>query len=703
MKLKLKLDKKTLLDFLIQNVEKIVFGIITLIFLMMLYSSLTGTSRYEKTPEQLQKDAKAGRDEIERTTFDGYTEAKLSESSSTSAAGTSPTGTTGASATPTTGSLPPAMPGKEIPDYVKQAKHSRDKIEEKPYAMTAPLDKRLFRAKRLRTDPVVLTVQDMRAVAGMGAFQVVQRDADEPGTGTERVRGKRWIVVTGLVPIEKQEAAYLEAFQASPGYDAARDCPQYIGYWVQRLEVTGQEGELDWSKAKEFLSRKEMKAAQEEWASNREMEIVDPKYLNNAMVFPLGPMVNRTWDADVAHEPEIPLMKAGDRTGGGAGRGAIRGGMMDRVPTGGRRMPGGALGPGGLPAGGRATGRRDAADDAANDTPFGDDDRNNDKDLEGAIEEEKYPSHLLFRFFDFHVEPGKRYVYRVRLALKNPNQEMKTSYLVKPELKDKKMLETKWSDATEPISVLRDTRIFVASVKPGRVTTEPSTEVLLTTWLDKKGVEIYKDFTVYRGSVINFTAEGKIVGNAENTGGMAGPMAGPMGGPMGGPEGATARRPAAGAAGGRGRGDGLGGLGAGAPAARPTPTQATESLKGNFVSDATMIDIRGGEKLRGLNARKPSSLTAAGEILVLNANGTLVIHNEFKEKATCDRMNGKSTSTATPAGDRRTPSPRAQTAPAGRRGPGLDNLEGGATRKPAGRTRQPAEGKQPKQNTGKGK
>ena len=54
MKLKLKLDKKTILEFLLQNVEKMVLGVVVLVFLMMLYSSLSSAGHFEKTPKQLQ-------------------------------------------------------------------------------------------------------------------------------------------------------------------------------------------------------------------------------------------------------------------------------------------------------------------------------------------------------------------------------------------------------------------------------------------------------------------------------------------------------------------------------------------------------------------------------------------------------------------------------------------------------------------------
>ena len=222
MKLKLKLDKKTLLDFLLQNVEKIVFGVIVLVFVLMLYSSLSTAGRFDKTPEELQADVAKGRHDIEST---------------------------------------PPDPKLEVIDYVSQAKRSRVRIEEKPYVNSVTWDPPLFENRPLRDAPPLFTVQELRGSAGMGAFHTVpaarleqpehrtRRNATSarigpsdsaagamPGlmparaAGGEDIRGQRWIVITGLVPIEKQETAYADTFKQSLGYDPQNDYPMYLGY-----------------------------------------------------------------------------------------------------------------------------------------------------------------------------------------------------------------------------------------------------------------------------------------------------------------------------------------------------------------------------------------------------------------------------------------------------------------------------------------
>ena len=98
--------------------------------------------------------------------------------------------------------------------------------------------------------------------------------------------------------------------------------------------------------------------------------------------------------------------------------------------------------------------------------------------------EQKPPAFLLLRYFDYKVEPGKHYVYRVRLALANPNyipppgrpptrersgvSNLKPGYLKDPKLAEKQWLETDWSEPSPVISMPRDTRVLALSVTPGR-------------------------------------------------------------------------------------------------------------------------------------------------------------------------------------------------------------------------------------------
>jgi hypothetical protein len=500
----------------------------------------------------------------------------------------------------------------------------------------------------------------------------------------EQLRGQRWIVVTGLVPIQKQELAYADTFKLSSGYDPQNDYPKYLGYWVERVEVDStNEAAPDWSKATTFISRKAIDSAMQEWPSSSSLEVVAPEYIEENLTFPLGPLVNHNWDATVAHEPEIPLQtigvpgQGGNSPGpmGGALRGNVRGlGPMGPMgPMGGimgGRMPSPTRGLSAGPAGSR-TGQQD---NSAEDTPFGTKSSNSDNpssnENASANEQEKGPpAYKLFRFFDFNVESGKRYVYRVRLALSNPNFDVKESFLKSPDLAKEKYLKTKWSEPSAAISTPRNTRVLLASVKPSRNNFDFSGEILMTTWVQRKGIEIFKEFTVTRGQVANYSDEtGKSVGGADLPASTPALMMGPGGpggrGPMEGskkegskkesskkegagktPAKADRTKTRTGEAGpGRGLGALLGDMGP--PGRTPQPLASAGSgntFKADFISDATAIDFHGGERLAG---RGGNALTVPGEMLLLDADGYLVVRNELDDQSLRDDIKNQKNSAA---------------------------------------------------------
>ena len=325
MKLKLKLDKKAIQNFLLQNVEKIVLGLVVIIFLLMLSSAWSGAKSYEKSPEELQRKVDDGKRAMDKTKFEDY----VKEKSPTAA----PTDT--ATAQPAEGATTTVDNGLVVIDYVSMAKRSRVPIEEKPYRNSVAWDEPLFPRQSLRVEPSLFTVQELRGTAGMGAFQVTTTPAGEAvpaaqpprntprnattpmvpaagmTTGGQDLRGKRWIVLTALVPVEKQETAYADAFKQASGYDPQADHPMYGGYLVQRVELAGASdaANIDWSKVPEISWYNATEAATKDWGPSRGADVVSLEYLDQQLAFPLGPLMNRAWDASVAHEPEIPALK----------------------------------------------------------------------------------------------------------------------------------------------------------------------------------------------------------------------------------------------------------------------------------------------------------------------------------------------------------------------------------------------------------
>jgi hypothetical protein len=279
----------------------------------------------------------------------------------------------------------------------------------------------------------------------------------------------------------------------------------------------------------------------------------------------------------VAHEPEITL-ETKDKPS---------------APTAGERDS--REGPGG--GGDRAP--------AGESTPFGSEEAKSDNVAKtaaagggNAAEEQKDLGFRLFRFFDFSVEPGKRYMYRVCLALRNPNYRVKASVLKKAELADKPFLPSAWSEPSPIIPVPRDTHVLVNAVKPPpRPNAEPTGQITVVKWLERSGLEVSHEFPVTRGQVANFLE-------------------------------VSVRE-------------------AGTPV--------------NFVSDTTAIDLRGGEHL----GRRTSTLTAPGELLLMDSDGSLVVHNECDDSAACRRLNEGRREAAPPSESHAAPKTGVAPAPSG--------------------------------------
>ena len=171
-----------------------------------------------------------------------------------------------------------------------------------------------------------------------------------PGAGrpmaaaVNETRLQRWVVVTGLVPIEKQEDAYNEALKKSVYYDPQNDYPQYGGYSVERVEVPGpsEAADPDWTKATKFNSSEEMRKAMGRWAQAMARTLSRPSTSTSLSRFPWG----RWWAGSGAKAsptpPEIPLLNPNDVRGG---MGGLGGGMVP--PGGGMMPPGGDMMPGG--------------------------------------------------------------------------------------------------------------------------------------------------------------------------------------------------------------------------------------------------------------------------------------------------------------------------------------------------------------------
>ncbi|MFH1267869.1 MAG: hypothetical protein ABIK89_19300 [Planctomycetota bacterium] len=548
--------------------------------------------------------------------------------------------------------------------YHEIQKRASENILEKHYEPKVPFNRPDFEQRSKRGVPELLAVEDLRASAGNGALQMGARGAGAAGgpgvaeavRGSQGVRGQRWVALTGLIPIKEQMDAF-EATFADALFRRQQDVPMYLGYQIERADVTsGPEPDqvkwesIDLRRAFGILSRFGSGMSQ------GTQEVVHQKYLPQQpreavfpLVFRLPPVMNKVWGSEVAHPPEIPLLidmspeergfasalpgakgaegaeasPDGPKTPEGAkgpedadmpegfgpfegaaglfGQGGMEGGMPGMMPgdVGGMpgMMPGGRGGmPGIMPGGGEMG------------MGYG---------MPGAgrmgMRVEKPVEHQLLRFFDFNVEPGRRYQYRVRLVLANPNYLVEARYLEQEELGKKFWIaRDDWSGPSEAVLVPRDSRLLAGPVKaPPSLAYEPSAQVIAVTIRMDDGLEAAQDYTVFRGHLANF--EGKVdQGPARGAYGMSG-----MGGMM---PGAPDEMPGM-----------KGAMGPGPPEGPRRPQRRDEDEeeeeKINHATEMLVLDIAGGDRLH----RSDRTLTVPGSLLLLDLDGNLLIQKELED------------------------------------------------------------------------
>jgi hypothetical protein len=483
--------------------------------------------------------------------------------------------------------------------------------------------------------------------------------APPAANSVQELKGRRWVVLTGLVPIEKQSQAFFNAFRHAVGYDASRDQPVYFNYQVERAEVAdpAEASTVDWKKAQPLWFMREVNKAQGEWsATGMGTDVVNPQFLDQRLTFPLGPLQGRTWSdqklaGSLAHEPEIPVAAPGYPGGGQMGNGGTP-----------------APAPGPVSAKNGAEGDKGSEGEDPSETPgTGPGTPGGQVSPPPAAVDNKPLEYRLLRFFDFHVEPGRHYVYRVKLRLLNPNyipdpkaEEVAVTTLKLYQLKDaslakSKYVDTDWSEPSPVVATPHDTRVLAVSVTPKQSRVDPIGTVMVAKWMQRKGFEAFDDLMVCRGQLINMADKVFTPGNGSATppGGQGRPGPGGRGGPIGpGGGGIPGGRPIAPGGGtwpGGRPGPGGGGGGAwpgGGPVAPPRMPPAggvppggllSQPFKLNYLSYVLAVDFRGGQDVTGRRGRE-NPIHAPGEILLMDRDGNLEVRDELDDKPERDAL-----------------------------------------------------------------
>jgi len=536
MKVKFSLDKTSIQNFVLEHVEKGLFGIVVVFFFVTAFYAVQ-RERFDATPEDLIKAIGDAEKHLESTTTDPF------------------------SRTPT--------------DYQNHARRSRIKIEEEFYKHTSLWKPPLFAPRHKRAEPNLFTVRELRAAPGIGAF----RTSEKTTRGSDRrQRGQRWIVLTGLVPLGEQKKAFQECFQNACMTNPETDTPDYIYYRVERAEVDkfAETKELKWTR---FNLRSEL-ARIDAWEGSAD-DLVNHRYLHRKLTYPLGSLVDQSWDRSVTH-PQIPLTideqfneaevegkpaeiepQAETSDDDPLAYDSLRTNLRGRLGGASAAKPGSAR---------NSTTRKRTA-------------KTTGKMAERFIDGREDVEYLLFRFFDFSAEPGKHYRYRVRLLLSNPNYNVETRFLVDPGLSEARWLQTEWSKASDVVTVPTDDRILGVAVNPSRISKRPpSAKLGIIHWDADTGEKSLDEFNAFRGQYLNYM--NRIVKEAQ--------------------------KPS---------------LSLFVGEKRSTEKKTRSRIKtADYITDATLLDMMGGGKLS-----KKGSQTEPGAILLLSADGSLVVHKELDD------------------------------------------------------------------------
>ncbi|MFI4874712.1 MAG: hypothetical protein ACIALR_05220 [Blastopirellula sp. JB062] len=272
-------------------------------------------------------------------------------------------------------------------------------------------------------------------------------------TAGTRIEGKHFVVITGLIPYEKQWDEFDAALLDAAGYDPSRDVPKYIGFGVRRREKLP---DGSWSEYKDLVPQLAFADAMK-WAFRPE-EVIPPEYAHPLLTFPIAPML-LVDPAEYARHSEVPKwlpqMQGGMRgemgyggidgyegmldengevqapvmpdfdadsnffPGFGAGQGGMgEGGMMGGMMGGMANYPGmegyGRRGGENARRGGRNAGRRGMGGRmGGRGGMYG--------EAGGMGGGAGYSKEKMFRFYDTTVKGNTEYQYQVNLWLEDPN------------------------------------------------------------------------------------------------------------------------------------------------------------------------------------------------------------------------------------------------------------------------------------------
>ena len=451
-------------------------------------------------------------------------------------------------------------------------------------------------------------------------------------SGFETIAARSWVTVLAKVPYKTQTQMYDDALKTARGYEPTRDIPEYIGYVVERAEVA-PDGQL--GKWERIAQVHEKKLIQEiSTYPVKPPEVVASRFVHPLLTHDLPPLILKEWDERVSHSsmplaiddippaeqemldaekaepaaegepaedggfggarPQPPVGGemygerggyGGEMDGGRGGRGGYGGEYGGRGGYGGE-MGGGRGGYGRGGYGGEMEGGRGGGYGGRGGYGLG--------MGAGVVELPEFTwdgktENVLLRFFDNTVEPGRRYRYRVQLAINDVNENAPVATLdksvterrekVKPEMRYFRL--TEWSKPSPIASVPLPAQTYVMAAEPAKevFNSQPEAEMLIKALDSKFAAEIALPEKFIRGMVMNVRDKAKVVWSNQY--------------------------------------------------------EEEQDPEFSFYTGATVADIQGGAKLSSKNR----DLTAPARVMLMDAAGKLTVHRELLDQTAVKEFN----------------------------------------------------------------
>lgn len=359
-------------------------------------------------------------------------------------------------------------PAKELANLPKVVEIKTSEIPATKYPPFRICEVQAQGGSQRRGEPKFLTVHDLHAGTEYGAVEMkaAAQANVQPGMQQNRqaaaagIQGKQWAVITALVPSPQQVKEYRNTFANAP--QGKRDIPRWRSFEVQR-----QEGEGPWAPLK-------LQTADAARGVEVATEPETPEYRNLTLIKEVcespPKLIGKPHDHSIVHPKTAEL--------------AVERAANPAVPRPTPIMNSPNQGAPVLTAG--AARAQDAAPE--------------------------HTTEQMFRFFDYTVQPGKSYRYKVRLVLENPNYDLQR-YMVK----DGEMIKgvtraSDWSEASPVVNVPPASSILAGPVERARGSTQDTmAQVIVRLWEPATAVDALKFGRIWRGHMVNYMEDVPVI------------------------------------------------------------------------------------------------------------------------------------------------------------------------------------------------